>query len=835
MKKTLMSCLLACAASLSAAESIYTVTDTVLRADPPNFGTNMTFPNFRPWAEGPRLWNNWGPWYSMEPIVFRHNGQATGGGADFIEDEKGSAKALIGEGIEVKSSGSGYWFLHGDGFWDGATVDIYRETEDSVECIRSTTVKKFYGSKGSPGRIELVDSGEPIQQGDLYVLTMKRLKTPAVSGPSEKMTRTQQLSNFVKTNKKFQGKIPWTLDDTTFCSENGSTASMKITLPGGHTGNEKKEGLPSGWEFQFIRNGGKELDFNREEGVTYRCDIWLKQEGIAGPVTLKLGDRLHEQIEVNAEWKKYSFSIPTDTPISDSFNDCISVIGSKHPGTLWIDNFAIYQEGVEPFAVYPEWKEELKKWKPGIMRTMIGRGLLTVDALLTHGFTRNFLWSPKSGLHTGWGQGNFGLPQYLSLCEEVGAEPYVLTYMLYTDKEIEQLMEYLGAPADTGYGKLRAEHGHPKPWVESFDQIYIECANEMWNGNFAPQAFPRQPEMAGKVSNRLYRAMKNSTWNTRKNIKFVASAFVNSLYRWKDRKTGEFNMEDRAKAWTFRCVENTSEADAIATAPSGYIGGWDGDTIIGENDAELFQGNLFYPARIMHPKLKDIKALYKELGRELEMIKYEAGPGYALPNPKVPVIPEEEATQKTLALSTATLDNFLFVLANNGNSNYFKTRTGNKWSSHNNDMVPHTTWLALSLRNQYCKGALLAVEETQLATVDLPEMTVTTLKNDGSKRPKKVAAMNNVPWTRLYAFREGKRYSYIAVNRSFTETQDITIQVPYQAKSAVTRYLLTGDPRDTNIQEAKVLIEELKGNNFGKSYTFSLPPASSCVVINEAE
>ena len=183
-------------------------------------------------------------------------------------------------------------------------------------------------------------------------------------------------------------------------------------------------------------------------------------------------------------------------------------------------------------------------------------------------------------------------------------------------------------------------------------------------------------------------------------------------------------------------------------------------------------------------------------------------------NPKTPVIPEEELTQKTLALAVATLDNFLFVQNHNGNCNYFKTRPGNKWSSHTKDLRPQTTWLALALRNEYCKGDLLEVEEESLTTVDLPAVTVTTLKNDGSRREKKVKELKDVPLTRLYAFRDGKTYSYIAVNRSVDKPQEITLNVPYEPQSEYAFYMLTGQSRDTNIKEDKVKIQESKGDDF---------------------
>ncbi|MFH1718923.1 MAG: hypothetical protein ABIF19_16325, partial [Planctomycetota bacterium] len=48
-------------------------------------------------------------------------------------------------------------------------------------------------------------------------------------------------------------------------------------------------------------------------------------------------------------------------------------------------------------------------------------------------------------------------------------------------EELVKFMEYLGAPADVGYGRKRAELGQIKPWTEVFDHIHIEFGNEAWN------------------------------------------------------------------------------------------------------------------------------------------------------------------------------------------------------------------------------------------------------------------------------------------------------------------------------------------------------------------
>ena len=69
------------------AGDLYRVTGETLLESPARFGANLEIKSFTPWSE--LMHNAWNRYYSCEPIVFRHNGVATGGGADFIEAKSG--------------------------------------------------------------------------------------------------------------------------------------------------------------------------------------------------------------------------------------------------------------------------------------------------------------------------------------------------------------------------------------------------------------------------------------------------------------------------------------------------------------------------------------------------------------------------------------------------------------------------------------------------------------------------------------------------------------------------------------------------------------------------
>jgi hypothetical protein len=262
---------------------------------------------------------------------------------------------------------------------------------------------------------------------------------------------------------------------------------------------------------------------------------------------------------------------------------------------------------------------------------MSGRHLLTLEAWLSDGFSRKLVWEVNAGPES---RSDFSLREQLELCKATGARPWLMTYVLPDDEELDHLMEYLGAPPDVGYGKVRAAQGQSAPWTEVFDVIYVECANEMWNAKFfAPQAFDNQPELVGKVANRVFERLKSSPHNQRQNIKCIGPAWAHNLYG-----TG--------RGWTQVAALNCPAMDVLGTAPSGYIGGYDGETIVGAQDDDLFQANLFYSAQVMEPKLAEVELIRESFkqrtGRDLEMVKYEAGPGYAIPTANRPFIEEAE-------------------------------------------------------------------------------------------------------------------------------------------------------------------------------------------------
>jgi hypothetical protein len=128
----------------------------------------------------------------------------------------------------------------------------------------------------------------------------------------------------------------------------------------------------------------------------------------------------------------------------------------------------------------------LKALQPGIIRYWGGNGQLgeTLDNLLTPQFGRQ-----RAGFSEYSAQANqidYGLHEFLVLCQQIGAEPWFVVPSTFSSADAANLIEYLsGSAATTTYGAKRAALGQTTPWTQVFPTIHLEFGNEEWNSTFS--------------------------------------------------------------------------------------------------------------------------------------------------------------------------------------------------------------------------------------------------------------------------------------------------------------------------------------------------------------
>ena len=197
------------------------------------------------------------------------------------------------------------------------------------------------------------------------------------------------------------------------------------------------------------------------------------------------GDK--KSVQLGSRWKQFDEIIivdgvpePGDDGEVQNLFFKIEVAG----GDVLIDDVEIWMEGDKnPTVFRDDLVDVLRQFNPGAIR-YLQTGGSTIDNAIAPPL-RSYSYSNRKAATYGPYQSHqtdpYSLHEMYELCEYLDAEPwYCLPGTLHKD-ELANFIEYLGAPANAGYGKIRAEMGRERPWSEVFDHIHIEFGNEAWN------------------------------------------------------------------------------------------------------------------------------------------------------------------------------------------------------------------------------------------------------------------------------------------------------------------------------------------------------------------
>ena len=242
------------------------------------------------------------------------------------------------------------------------------------------------------------------------------------------------------------------------------------------------------------------------------------------------------------EWSEEFTADEADVPAA-AVEAGFSVAGA----TVLMSDVALEQVGGDAAnhtAFRDEVVETLKDLHPGVLRLMESDAGLgsTVGNLLSVPAARE-----RSG-YRAWftpsGDVAVGIPEFLELCREVGAEPWIVAPTAMSLDETRLLAEYLAGPAETRGGALRAAAGRSAPWTEAFNIIHVELGNETWNGDFRGEtiqdaaAYGRRADAvfrafraaAGPAANRFDLVVGTHAYDPERNAALLAAApSANSL------------------------------------------------------------------------------------------------------------------------------------------------------------------------------------------------------------------------------------------------------------------------------------------------------------------
>jgi hypothetical protein len=149
----------------------------------------------------------------------------------------------------------------------------------------------------------------------------------------------------------------------------------------------------------------------------------------------------------------------------------------------------------------------LKELRPGVLRLMESEAGLgsTMENLLAQPAARE-----RSG-YRAWQKKSedipIGIPEFLELCREVSADPWIVAPSAMSLDEARELAEYLAGAETTRGGALRAAQGRRAPWTKNFGTIHIELGNETWNRDFAGESM-EDPAAYGGRANAVFAAFR---------------------------------------------------------------------------------------------------------------------------------------------------------------------------------------------------------------------------------------------------------------------------------------------------------------------------------------
>jgi len=228
-----------------------------------------------------------------------------------------------------------------------------------------------------------------------------------------------------------------------------------------------------------------------------RWHVRFRAKAAKGQPTLKIlaGRNWGETatLKPTGDWKEHEEVLLVDKvpePKGPKDNPHLLFTFEATAGDVLIDDVSIWMEGdANPTAFRDDCVAMLRRFKPGPVRKL-QMGGSTVDNTLAAPL-RSHRYNSRPGAKLGPYESQcrdpYSLHQMYELCEHIGAEPWYCLPGTLTREEMKHFLEYLGAAANVGYGKKRAEMGHPKPWTDVFRRIHVEFGNEAWNNAAAYQ------------------------------------------------------------------------------------------------------------------------------------------------------------------------------------------------------------------------------------------------------------------------------------------------------------------------------------------------------------
>ncbi len=371
------------------------------------------------------------------------------------------------------------------GFWNGATYQVI----SGAAAGRSGTVSYSTAPTGSQGTSFVLADSSTLISANSYMIVRKSLPGGSSGG--------------------------WQVQ-----TSSGGTVTDNLTdLPPGTAGQQTiVMTSPTASDYATVSNS-----FDTSSGVSFvqlngTYQLQFKAKGLSGSseigVTLQRGGTttfLNQNVVLGNSWNTYNLLFnPSENgsavgPITLTLS---TVFGQD---SFELDDVSLTQtngDSSNPTVFRDSVVSALRTAQPGILRYWGGNGQLgeTLDNLLTPQFGRQRAGYSEYAVASN--QIDYGLHEFLVLCQTIGAEPWFVVPTTFSTLDAANLIEYLAGNSATTYGAKRAALGQSTPWTQVFAKIHLEYGEQAWNPSLAGGSIT-DPASYGSQATGIFAAMQN--------------------------------------------------------------------------------------------------------------------------------------------------------------------------------------------------------------------------------------------------------------------------------------------------------------------------------------